>query len=159
MEKKLFKSPIKKLCGVCGGLADYFNVDPTVIRIAVVLISVYTAVIPALVVYFVLALVIPNPPENYYDYYGRNNGKKLTKGADKTISGVCSGFAEYFGIDTTIIRILFVFLVLYLGTGLFAYIACAIIMPQPTVTCGDQFTNNPYNQNGFNGENQPPYNN
>jgi phage shock protein C len=33
-EKKLYKSSTnKKLCGVCGGLAEYFAVDPTIIRL------------------------------------------------------------------------------------------------------------------------------
>ena len=33
MEKKLKKSKDRRICGVCGGLAEYFNVDPTLVRI------------------------------------------------------------------------------------------------------------------------------
>lgn len=147
-DKKLYKSPLKKLCGVCGGLGDYFGVDPTVIRIGVVLLAVYTAVVPVLICYFIVAAIIPSAPENYYDYFVNNNIKKLTKGVDKTICGVCSGIAQYFGIDVTIVRIVMVFLVLFLGTGLFAYIVCAILMPNSNA----YYDENYQNQNGgFNG--------
>lgn len=49
---------------------------------------------------------------------------------DKKLAGVCAGFAEYFGIDPTIVRLLFVFFVLWAGTGLLAYIICALVIPE-----------------------------
>lgn len=55
--------------------------------------------------------------------------KKLHKGRDRKIAGVCSGFAEYFNIDVTIIRLIWAILILVYGTGLLAYIIAAIIMP------------------------------
>jgi phage shock protein PspC (stress-responsive transcriptional regulator) len=49
------------------------------------------------------------------------------------ISGVCSGIAEYFGIDPSIVRILwFVLSLASVGLGLIAYIACTIILPKDT---------------------------
>ncbi|MEK6781342.1 MAG: PspC domain-containing protein [Bacteroidota bacterium] len=54
--------------------------------------------------------------------------KKLTKG-DKKIFGVCSGLANYFDIDPTIVRILFVIAFLGFGMGLLIYIIMAVIMP------------------------------
>ena len=36
MEKRLYCSPEKKLCGVCGGIADYFGIDPSIVRLIVV---------------------------------------------------------------------------------------------------------------------------
>ncbi|MBI4547116.1 MAG: PspC domain-containing protein [Ignavibacteriae bacterium] len=56
---------------------------------------------------------------------------------DRKLFGVCSGIAEYFDIDPTIVRILFVFIVLAsLGWGLLLYIILAILMPEekPSVT-------------------------
>jgi phage shock protein PspC (stress-responsive transcriptional regulator) len=47
----------------------------------------------------------------------------------RMIDGVCGGIAEYFGVDVTIIRLLFVLLGLMGGTGLLVYIAAMIIMP------------------------------
>lgn len=47
----------------------------------------------------------------------------------KKICGVCGGIAEYFNIDPTVVRLLWVFLVLCAGTGILAYFVAAIIMP------------------------------
>ncbi len=60
------------------------------------------------------------------------NGKKLYKSKnDKKISGVCAGIAEYFAIDPTLIRLLWAVITLFtVGTGLIAYILCAIIIPE-----------------------------
>ena len=49
--KKLYKSRNKKICGVCGGIADYFNVDPTIIRLLWVFLTLAGA-------YFIAALVM-----------------------------------------------------------------------------------------------------
>lgn len=54
--------------------------------------------------------------------------KKLTKG-DKMIFGVCSGLANYFDLDPTIMRIIFVIAFLGFGAGLLIYIILAFLMP------------------------------
>ncbi|MDD6879120.1 MAG: PspC domain-containing protein [bacterium] len=56
--------------------------------------------------------------------------KRLYKIEDgKKLFGVCGGLAEYFNVDPTIIRLLWVFLILCAGTGILAYFVAAIIMP------------------------------
>lgn len=56
--------------------------------------------------------------------------KKLYKsGIDKKFDGVCGGIAEYFNIDSTLVRLAFVFLALVAGTAIVAYIACMIVVP------------------------------
>lgn len=56
--------------------------------------------------------------------------KKLYRSAtDKKVAGVCGGLAEYLDMDSTIIRLIFVFLVLFVGTGLLAYLICALVIP------------------------------
>ena len=58
MEKKLRKSSVnKKLCGVCGGIAEYFNVDPTVVRLLWVLFSVAGGA--GLLAYIIAAIIMP----------------------------------------------------------------------------------------------------
>ncbi len=52
---------------------------------------------------------------------------KIEKG--KKLCGVCGGIAEYFDIDPTVIRLLWILLVFCAGTGILAYIVAAIIMP------------------------------
>ena len=56
--------------------------------------------------------------------------KKLYKVQDgKMICGVCAGFAEYFGIDPTLVRLGVAVFCLLGGSGIAAYIVAAIIMP------------------------------
>ena len=47
------------LSGVCGGIADYFELDPTLVRIAYVLISLFSAAFPGLLIYLILWFVVP----------------------------------------------------------------------------------------------------
>ena len=49
---------------------------------------------------------------------------------DKKIAGVCGGLGEYFDIDSTLIRIIFLVFLLVIGGGLLAYIICWIAMPK-----------------------------
>ncbi|EJO7007753.1 PspC domain-containing protein [Listeria monocytogenes] len=59
--------------------------------------------------------------------------KKLYKSSSqKMIAGVCGGLAEYFGIEVTIIRLLWAGAVLFFGTGVLLYILAAIIIPKAT---------------------------
>lgn len=58
MNKKLYRSMMdKKLCGVCGGLGDYFDIDPTVIRVAWILFALLGG--SGLLAYLICAIVIP----------------------------------------------------------------------------------------------------
>ncbi len=58
--------------------------------------------------------------------------KKLTLSeTDKKICGVCGGIAQYFEIDSTLVRVAWVIFSLFFGSGIIAYILCAIIMPKP----------------------------
>jgi len=56
--------------------------------------------------------------------------KKLYKSrSGNKVDGVCGGIAKYFGIDVTIVRIVWIILA-FSGTGILAYIACSLIMPR-----------------------------
>ena len=52
----------KMIAGVCGGLAEYFELDPTVVRVAYVLISIVSVAFPGILAYIILMFVMP-PPE------------------------------------------------------------------------------------------------
>ncbi|SCZ81566.1 PspC domain-containing protein [Pseudobutyrivibrio xylanivorans] len=54
--------------------------------------------------------------------------KKLYKSRDRKVCGVCGGIAEYFDIDPTIVRLLWVAFILSGGCGILAYIIAAIVM-------------------------------
>ena len=58
--KRLYKSHENKVfCGVIGGLGEYFGADPVILRVAYVLLTVFTGVAPGLIAYFVVCLVVP----------------------------------------------------------------------------------------------------
>ena len=64
MEKKLYRiKQGKQLAGVCGGIAEYLNIDPTVIRLLWVLISLFAGA--GLLAYIICAFVIPEKPDDY----------------------------------------------------------------------------------------------
>lgn len=54
--------------------------------------------------------------------------KRLVKG-DKKLFGVCSGLANYFDLDPTVMRIIFIVAFLFFGTGLLLYLILALVMP------------------------------
>ncbi len=59
-QRKLYRSRSNRVfAGVCGGLGEYFNIDPTVIRLIWLLASVFTGFVPGAVVYIITMLVIP----------------------------------------------------------------------------------------------------
>ena len=56
--------------------------------------------------------------------------KKLYKSdVDRKLCGICGGIAEYLGIDSTIVRLIWVVLVVFFGTGILAYIISALVIP------------------------------
>ena len=56
--------------------------------------------------------------------------QRLTRSVgNKKIAGVCGGFANYFGMDVTLVRVLWLLMVLCAGTGILAYIVCWIVIP------------------------------
>ena len=58
MEKKLHRSiSDRKIAGVCGGLAEYFNIDPTVVRVIWALLSLFAG--SGVLAYIIVALIMP----------------------------------------------------------------------------------------------------
>jgi phage shock protein C len=56
--------------------------------------------------------------------------RKIYLGRDRKIAGVCSGIADYFGWDPTIVRLAWVVFTLIGGSGILAYIIAMIVMPE-----------------------------
>ena len=64
MQKKLYRSRSNRMiAGVCAGLADYFNVDPTIIRLVFVLFALAGG--PGLILYIIMAIVVPEEPVGF----------------------------------------------------------------------------------------------
>ena len=65
MEKKLYRSRTNRtIAGVCAGLAEYLNIDPTIVRVIWALVGLSGA---GLLAYLVCALIIPEKPNNIVD--------------------------------------------------------------------------------------------
>lgn len=62
--KRLYLSKDKVLSGVCGGIGQYFEIDPTLVRLASIVMTVITGVIPGVIAYIVAAIVIPKQDSN-----------------------------------------------------------------------------------------------
>jgi phage shock protein C len=58
--KKLYRSSNRVLGGVCGGIAEYFSVDPTLIRVLYAVLSLFSAGFPGLLLYIILMILVPN---------------------------------------------------------------------------------------------------
>jgi phage shock protein PspC (stress-responsive transcriptional regulator) len=76
-KRRLTKSVTnKKLAGVCGGLGEYFGVDPTLIRIAFVIATLMGGGFPAIPLYIVLAIIMSNPEK-------KRPGRNLSKASSE----------------------------------------------------------------------------
>ena len=208
--KKLYRSQVNKMLGgVCGGLAEYFSIDPTLIRMVWITLFLLGGI--GGIVYLVALVIIPVHPDQvpgenpeklikdkslfwgslliviggflilknlgfFYgfqfwnlpwstiwavfliaigayllvnrsrsasgqatDFMGELSGRKLYRTTQtKMISGVCGGLAEYFRIDVSIVRIVWVILTLAsLGMGVLAYFIMALVVPEETEPMND----------------------
>ena len=62
MQKKLYKSSENRMiCGVCGGIGEYFNIDPTVVRLAWAIFCLLGG--SGVLAYILAAVIIPSNPE------------------------------------------------------------------------------------------------
>ncbi|MCL2107298.1 MAG: PspC domain-containing protein [Oscillospiraceae bacterium] len=64
MPKKLYRSRAdRKLSGVCGGLGDFLNIDPTIVRVVFVIVALIPGLNPvSLIGYLLMAVIIPEEP-------------------------------------------------------------------------------------------------
>jgi phage shock protein PspC (stress-responsive transcriptional regulator) len=132
MVRRLTRSRTEgKVAGVCAGLADYLDVDVVLVRTAWVILSVVPgAIIGGILAYLGAWLIVP--PET--EPVARPRGPRLTLSAsDRKLAGVCGGLAEYFNVDATMIRLIWVVAsVLFAAVigGIVAYLLAWIIMPR-----------------------------
>lgn len=57
--KRLYKSRDKMLAGVCAGVAEYFDLDPTVVRLATAFFTLITGIFPLVILYIIAAIIMP----------------------------------------------------------------------------------------------------
>ena len=59
----MYRSSNRILAGVCGGIAEYLDIDPTVIRVVYAVLSIFSVGFPGLLLYLILLVLIPNEGE------------------------------------------------------------------------------------------------
>ena len=122
----------KRIAGVCGGLAEYFNVDVSLVRLAWVVLTI----IPGAIFFGVLAYLaawVLMPESKEVPVARSASAKRLARSAtDRKIEGVCGGLAEFFSVDSTAVRLLWIVLSIFPGAivcGVLAYFVAWLIMP------------------------------
>ncbi len=140
--KKLHRDTQRKILGgVAAGVAHYFKTDPLWVRVLLLLFLFADAFITfgalssiTLISYIVLWIVLPGRDDMTVDA----KVKKLFRNPDdQVLGGVSSGIAAYFGLDATVIRILFIASIFFGGAGFVVYIVLWIITP-PALTLTDK---------------------
>lgn len=128
--RRLMRLPAEgKLGGVCAGIAQYLDTDPTIVRLAWVVLSVVPGVIlGGLIAYAAAWILLPADGTP-----SRVTVKRLERSTtDRKIAGVCGGLADYFGFDSTLVRIATVVLAIYPGAvicGILLYVVAWFVMP------------------------------
>lgn len=126
----------RKLGGVCGGLADYLQVAPVIVRAAWIVLSVVPGMVLGGVVLYLLAwLVIPDAaPPRAASIPPRSQPLRRSD-TNRRIGGVCGGLAEHFNVDATPLRLLWVILSVFPGAvlgGAAVYVFAWLVIPGQT---------------------------
>lgn len=87
--KRIAKSNERKLFGVCGGIAEYFDIDPSIIRLLTLVVILVTGFFPGFVIYVVAAIILPNNT-NVASNDDINNMKSANVDSEKSYSGSSS---------------------------------------------------------------------
>ena len=61
MERKLTKSKNKVCCGVCGGIAEYYGIEPTIFRLCTATLALLTCAIGVFIIYVIAYEIMPEP--------------------------------------------------------------------------------------------------
>ena len=123
-----------KIAGVCAGLAEYLDVDVTFVRAVWLALSIVPgAVIGGVVAYLLVWMVMPEGSGT-----SETTRPRLIRSVtDSKIAGVCGGLAEYFGVDATPIRALWIVLSILPGAvigGVLVYLVAWILVPKGRAT-------------------------
>lgn len=100
MAKKLYKSDNRFLAGVCGGLAEFFNMDATVMRVIVILLTCFTGG-AVIIAYIIAAIIMPAKPINDFENLRSANEefREERKTSGKKQSETSDSFDSYFSKD------------------------------------------------------------
>ena len=135
--KRLYRnSSAGRIAGVCAGIAEYFDADVTLVRLAWVVLSIVPGSFVGGLVAYIAAWAIMTDSSSPASAEAET--RRLTRSTtDRKIAGVCGGLAEYFNVDATLVRVIWAILTIIPGCivlGLVAYLVAWFIMPDRTAT-------------------------
>jgi len=117
-----------RLAGVCAGLAEYLDVDVTLVRLLWILLGIVPGgIVGGLAGYVAAALVMPAA-----DRPGAQLSQLMRSRTDRKLGGVCGGLAAYLGLDATAVRVAWIVVTVVPGAivlGLAAYLIAWVVMP------------------------------
>jgi phage shock protein PspC (stress-responsive transcriptional regulator) len=120
----------RKIAGVCGGLGEYFDLDPVFFRLFF-LVSLLFGGLGALA-YLILWIMVPEKTGAQGE--PRPVKRLVLSNSDRKIFGVCGGLGEWLEIDPVLFRVAFIGLALACGLGILVYIVLWLLVPRaPTV--------------------------
>ncbi len=126
----------RQIAGVCGGLAVYLGLDSTLVRILWIVLSIIPgAILFGLIAYVAAWMIIPEATSG--DAAAATRRRLTRSRTDVKLAGVCGGLAEYFDVDSTPVRLLWVVLTIFPGAivcGVIAYVVAWLVMPAAVVT-------------------------
>jgi len=128
----------RKFAGVCGGIAEYLDIEVTIVRLIWVIVSIVPgAVFGGIAVYLLAWLIMPDSITSA----NARSDRRLTRSAtNRKIAGICGGVGEYFGVDPTAARLLWTVLSIVPGFiigGIAAYVIAWLVMPSPPTSGSD----------------------
>ena len=112
-DNKLYRDSSNRILGgVCSGIAQYFKIDPIIVRVIFFILSGF-----GLIAYLILWIGVPNKD------FDPNLRKTLYRDKENSIlGGVAKGLSNYFKIEVTLIRLIFFISVFFGGVGLLVYL-------------------------------------
>lgn len=143
MDRQLLRSRTNRvIVGVCGGIAEYFKMDPTLVRIIWAAISLVYGT--GVIAYIIAAIIMPENKGGSYEPYRTENGGNLHQDSFDTGSDDWKADDEWkqqSGVDPNrsrnIVGIILIILgVLFLGRQLFSWLDMKVILPLAFIVIG-----------------------
>ncbi len=140
-QRKLYRSKTDSfIAGVAGGLAEYFNIESVLVRLIFVLMFFGGGA--GILIYIILWILVKEKPDlpemdkNFSDMkdektdFDKKNRKLYRSKTDSFIAGVAGGLAEYFNIESVLVRLIFVLISFWGGAGILTYIILWIVVKE-----------------------------
>jgi len=115
----------RKIAGICGGLGEYFDLDPVFFRLFFLMSLLFGGV--GALVYLILWILVP---EKAGQGEPRGARRLHLSESDRKLMGVCGGLGEWLEIDPVFVRVAFVLLALVGGLGILVYLVLWLLIPR-----------------------------